>query len=70
MRSLTLIALLPMERALVVGGFAMPVSKGNVAGDNCKVLKEGELLLRFQRKYWQSFFMILRQSLKETEKSF
>lgn len=64
MRSLTLIALLPMERALVVGGFAMPVSKGNVAGDNCKVLKEGELLLRFQRKYWQSFFYDFKTKFK------
>lgn len=44
MRSLTLIALLPIERALVVAGFAMPLSRGDVAGDNCKILKEGKLL--------------------------
>jgi len=29
-----------MERALVVAGFAMPISRGDVAGNNCKVLKE------------------------------
>lgn len=55
MRSLTLIALLPMERALVVAGFAMPVSRGDVAGDNCKVLKEGELLKISMQKRGKHF---------------
>lgn len=64
MRSLTLIALLPMERALGVAGFAMPVSRGYVAGDNCKVLKERENYLRFQCKYLQSVFYDFKTKFK------
>lgn len=54
MRSLTLIALLPIERALVVAGFAMPLSRGDVAGDNCKYRKR-ENYLRFKCKQRQTF---------------